>query len=242
MDTLHDMVYFNTIEKDSVGVTSGILFTEFLDAIISKPRNILILTEDYTGIKHDTHTQCAYLAYKDAIELYNKDYVKVYSDFVWTEFDKQDSLKTLTREEIAELYYLRKKWEPINKYYFEKIKNKYFYLSHDDAHSCKVWYKDINDFYSMLGRAVCNKISLMYDLVLKPFGEELVQKINALNDWGVYLSLRKISIDKDNSVLIPVYCMEKAPSIDSMYDKVDREIVNPSYYLKYYNKWEIIQI
>lgn len=242
MNFLYDMIYFHTLHKESIGVTSGIMFTEFLEAIEDKPRNILILTDDYTGIKHDEHTCCAYLNYKDAVSHFSKEHFKVDADFIWVEFDKQESLKTLTPQEVAELYYVRKQWNPMNDYYFQKLNNKYFYLSHDDAHMCQIWYKDINDFYAMLGRAVSDRISLMYDVVIEAFDVAFAKSINDLNDWGVYLNFKNISTDKDNGILIPVYCMEKDPYIDSMYDKVDRGLTKAAYYLKYYHTWEIIKI
>jgi len=241
---INELVYINFSyqDDDSIVLTSGISFSEFYVAIQYKPQNILLLSDYFYDSEYETHTNCGYYSGSDIEKLSINDTLKMVGDFHWIDFKNIESLHRLSPQEIAEMYYISKQCKCINGYRYDKIGNNYVYLSHDDGHSCIVWYKDIKEFYCMLGKVISNKISYLYDLVLNPFNKEITNRLSSLSREGVYLNLERLVVDKENRILIPVYCMEKMEYIDHMYEKVVNKKVIPKYYLKYNRVWNIVEI
>jgi len=241
---INELVYINFSYQydDSIVLTSGISFGEFIEAVERKPENILFLNSGFLDSEYDFHTNCDYYSGKDAEKLSEKYDIYNLGDFEWIDFKSIECLRSLSPQEIAEIYYISKQYKSINDFYFDKIDNNYIYLSHDDGHSSVIWYKSISEFYLMLGRVISNKISCLYDLVLNPFNKGIAKRLSSLSIGGVYLNLERLVVDKENRILIPVYCMEKMEYIDHMYEKVVNEKVRPKYYLKYNRVWNIVEI
>ena len=231
----------NCKELENTFLTSGISYREFIEAVEPKPKNILIITDDYTGLDFDRYSGCSYRLDEDVINLAYRKHRHIEADFIWTDFENLNAVHSLTPTELAELYYVRKQWAPINQFSVEKIKNNYYYLSHDDSFLSIIWYRNKNVFYSFLGRAVCSKLNYLHDIILEPFDIELAKKLCSLAD-ALTLYFKKLSIDKDNNILIPIYSWEKLKDVISMNNAIFDDILSPKYYLKYNGTWEIIKI
>ncbi len=121
MEFIRDYIYVYYEDEMRRAISSGIEFKEFIQGLSVRPQNILVLEGQFIG-SHDFTTQCEYCVSNDIEDFLEED-VYGYGNFAWLDFDKVTSLETLEPREVAELYYLGKKWIPINNTYFHKLKD-----------------------------------------------------------------------------------------------------------------------
>ncbi len=240
----HNLVYINFRFNgdESTVYTTGIPFSEFYSALENKPENILLLSDWYYKLEYDKFTCCSYCKSNEIDYFLEKDVVFEIANFHWVDFNSLEKLHRLSPYEVAELYYISNQCRPIKSFYFDKIDNKYFYLSHDDGYSSILWFKQIEEFYSMAGKIICEKISLIYDLILEPFSCDISKELSKLSKHGIFFKLEDLNADKDNSILIPIYCADNIEDESKMDGKIRKNIVKPKYYMKYHTVWEIIKI
>ena len=202
-------------------------------------KNILILTETGWYHKYDLKTNCGYYLKDEIEQLFQLSKYIEAGDFSWIDFEGLDKLEKLSPQEIAELYYISKQWEPLYSYCYDNINNQFIYLSDDDGHSSKVWYRNLNVFLKNFGSLICNKINYVYDLILEPFNENISTELSKLSPAGIYLNIEKLKICASNVIDIPIYCILKKDFIDEMHDVVKEGNIKPEYSLIYNGKWEI---
>jgi hypothetical protein len=240
MDKIRDLVYINYENKLNKVISYGIEFREFMKALYKRPNNILILEGDY-GTNFDFTTNCEYCISKDIDDFLQED-VYSYGNFSWIDFESVEGLKSLDPEEVAELFYLGKMWEPVKDTFFKKLKNRFVYTAHDDGWINHTVYNNKSDFEEVLSRVISNKIYMIYNIELPEVDNKISARLSDLCLNGIAIDILRLCVKEDDSVIIPIYQIGKYQDMDEVYSLMREYEVQANYELRYSCNWELIKL
>jgi hypothetical protein len=207
LSCISDIIYVNFDEDLSRVISYGVEFKEFIQALSVRPYNILVLVGHF-GSAHDFTTNCEYCISEDIDEFLEED-VYNYGNFAWVDFESIEGLKLLEPQEVAELFYLGKMWKPVNGTRFEKLNNRFVYTAHDDGWVNHTYYNHLSDYKELLGSVIVSKVLRIYNLVLNKIDHEILQQLCDLSKEGLAIDILRLSIEEDNTVVIPLYQLGK---------------------------------
>lgn len=240
MNEVGDLIYVN-YEKDlNMVISYGIEFKEFIQSLSNRPKNILVLEGHFMG-ETDFTTNCEYCISKDIEEFIEED-VYSYGDFSWIDFESVDGLQALECEEVAELFYIGKMWKVINKTYFEKLGNRFIYNAHDDGWCNNTFYNNISDFKEILSKVIVNKIYNIYKFKLNIMDDAITTRLCKLSMDGIAIDLLRLSIEEDNTIVIPIYQLGKYNNMDKVYELSRKVEVEVNFELKYDSIWKLVEL
>ncbi|WBW96678.1 hypothetical protein [Oceanirhabdus sp. W0125-5] len=213
---IRDLIYINYNICNKEVVSYGIEFKEFILALKEKPNYLLVIEGNYWGSGFDFNTRCQYSDKADLNEFIEEN-VYSYGDFCWVDFEDEENLNKLKPIEVAELLYLGKLGKPINKPLFEKLSNRFVYLAHDDGWYNHTYYRNEEDYKDIIYGVINSKIKRLYNFNIDYIGDEILNKIIRLSEEGCAIDIKKLRIDKDNQLSIPIYIIGKHQDMDEVY-------------------------
>ncbi|SQC57382.1 Uncharacterised protein [Listeria newyorkensis] len=150
-------------------VTSGITFCDFMNGVMSPPQNVLLLKHQFPEASFNAHTSFHYSEVSDLSEL-KKAPVSQYADFCWVDFEDIDLVNQLTAQEVAELLYLAHTGRHLRSPFYYKLQNNFVYLTKEDGRYNKVYYRNLDQFYHVLGYAIWkNMMQMTTEKIVLPF-------------------------------------------------------------------------
>ncbi|GMQ58510.1 oxalate:formate antiporter [Vallitalea sediminicola] len=240
MDKIRDLIYMNYEKESNKVISYGVEFREFIQALSKRPNNILVL-EGYYGSDFDFTTNCEYCISEDIDEFIQED-VYSYGNFSWVDFESVKGLKTLEPQEVAELFYLSKMWNPVNDTFFEKLNNRFVYTAHDDGWINHTFYNNISDFQEVLTEIIINKVYTIYNIKLPKLNKIISARLCELSLSGFAVDILRLCIEEDNSVVMPIYQIGKYKDMDKVYTLTRESEVQVDFELKYSSQWELIEL
>lgn len=134
---MHDMY----IQLDTTAQTvtlSGVSFAAFYTCAKTYIRNMLLLKSDYVGAHSCKNFEL--LCGHNEIEAFLANEDLRFGDFCFVDFADGADPNALTPDQVAELLYAAHLWTPLRGVDFPPLQNAFIYLSHDDAHTLKLFY------------------------------------------------------------------------------------------------------
>lgn len=134
---MHDL--YIRLDTTAQAVTlGGVSFAAFYACAKRYIRNMLLLKSDYVG----AHCRKSFelLCGHDEIETFLANEDLRFGDFCFVDFADGADPNALTPEQVAELLYVAHLWTPLRGVDFPPLQNAFIYLSHDDAHTLKLFY------------------------------------------------------------------------------------------------------
>ena len=223
---VRDLIYVHIHPDDHFVMSYGIEFHDFVNSLPQPLQHVLMLKHQFDNGDFNMHTLLDYV-HQDDLKKLIKDDVYSYGDFCWIDFDDSEGLNELSGEEIAELLYLGHIKKHLNLPFYKKMNNQYVYLSHDDGWFNKTYYRDFDDFYTMLGNVIAIKMDSFkgekvffglrkgknYPSVPKEVISFLIQKMNE----GIAISLEK-AVQTRAKIEIPIWVVGDFYNMDEMYE------------------------
>lgn len=124
-----------TAQKVTLG---GVPFAVFYACAKPYIRNMLLLKSDYVGAHCCKNFELLYGPSEIEAFLASEDLR--FGDFCFVDFADGADPNALTPEQVAELLYAAHLWTPLRGIDFPPLQNAFIYLSHDDAHTLKLFY------------------------------------------------------------------------------------------------------
>lgn len=236
MGDIRDLVYLDYDKSIKRLISYGIEFKEFMSSLDKRPNNILVL-QGYYGTRFDFTTMREYCLEED-IDEFMEESVYDYGNFAWIDFDDYEGLKSMSKQEVAELYYLGNKWFPVNDTYFDKLNNRFVYCAHDDGWVNHTYYHQEDDLKAVISRVLIGKIKGIYNIDVDEM-QEVIDDILALANDGIAIDIMRLSYDDNDRILIPVYKVGHFKDMDAMYDVARCNDINVDIELLYDTKWSI---
>lgn len=156
-DDFKDLIYILVNTRDHYVISNGITFQEFTKSLQEPLANLLLLKHHYEETEFHLHTQLDYIL-KEQVDSFIKKGVHRSGEFCWVDFEDAFSLDTIEGKELAELLYLGHMKKHLSLPFFQKLNNRFAYLTEDDGWYNKIYFRYWNDFYDSLGGILAAKL------------------------------------------------------------------------------------
>ncbi|MDG0795069.1 hypothetical protein OMP38_32760 [Cohnella ginsengisoli] len=136
------------------------------------------------------------------------------------DFAEAPALDQLEPQEKAELLYLGHYKQPLKSPFFDKLRNQFTYLAHDDGWFNKVFYKDARLYADMLTRLVANRLK-PYGIDVPPLGQDVGERLTAFAKNGVLIESSRV-VKSHADVEIPLHVIGKFMDYDDLYNNIEK--------------------
>jgi hypothetical protein len=227
MRMLRDIFYINAFPNENMAVWYGMQFEEFAKYAPSEINQLLIVKSPYYSNDFSRATGLEVVG-KDAIKSLLSENIYNFGNFCWVDYDQRENIEKLEPPEIAELLYLGHMFKPIGSPFFEKIKNRYAYLAHDDGWFCKLYCRNYSDIQEVIANKIIGTVSTNKRRRIYPFTEDLKAKLIELSEDGLLVDFSK-TLRQEKTIEIPIHCIGKFLDMDMMYNDLERHIYRSKY-------------
>lgn len=188
-------------------------------------KNLLLLKHEYPGASTSPHSHLDFVNRKQIEDLAEQDIYR-YGDFCWVDFQHESALEIMDPQEIAELLYLGRMHKPLASPFFDKLKNRFAYCSHDDGWRCRLYFREPLDFVHVITDTVISAISKRRKI--SPFTDEAKMNLLRLTKDGLVLDFRNVHKDQ-RAISIPIFTIGKLYDMDDMYNNLNGYIERANY-------------
>lgn len=233
---IRNIIYIHENADKKYVLSYGIEFFEFAKNLPFKLNNLLLLNHQYDHGSFNMHTLLEFVE-SEKIQKLAHDDIYGYGDFCWIDFEEEAGVDELEGQEIAELLYLGHTKQHLQPPFYSKLNNQFAYLAHDDGWFNKTYYRNLNDFYSMLGSTVSYKLSHLKGQKLffglkkgknYPFiSKEVLYSFKDKMKEGMVISIEK-SIQSRGKLEIPIWVMGDYLNMDAMYEDYEAVMKTPA--------------
>jgi hypothetical protein len=249
---VRDIIYIHHHNLDQYVISYGIEFKEFMGALSTKIKNLLLLKHRFNDADFNMHTLLEFVP-QNKFEKLIQDGVYGYGNFCWIDFAKIEGLNDLNGQEIAELLYLGHLKQHLKLPFFPKLKNQFAYLAHDDGWFNKIYYRELDDFYTMLGTVIGSKMSQLHtkkslfnirkNRPFPPIPGKTLTQVSHLIKEGIVISLNNREEIKQR-IEIPIWIVGDYIDMDDMYEEALKRENSASQaklvYEKKTNEWKLL--
>jgi hypothetical protein len=227
---IRDLVYVHMNENSQYVISYGVDFAEFSQSLPRSLNNLLLLKHRFDEGEFNHHTMLEFVT-REKIEKLAADKIYEYGDFCWIDFEETDGLDELSGQEIAELLFLGHQKQHLKMPFYNKLGNRYAYLSRYDGWFSKTYYRHLNDFYRMLGTAIVIKLGdLKPEKTLIGFRKkrtypsiniDIILSLSKFMREGTVFSLRNL-VQNRNRIEIPIWVIGDFDSMDDMFEEFEQ--------------------
>jgi hypothetical protein len=224
---IRDLIYIHHNHFDQYVISYGIEFKEFMESIPIKVKHLLLLKHRFNDADFNMHTLLEFVT-QEKMDRLIEDGVYGYGNFCWVDFANIEGLNELNGQEIAELLYLGHLKQHLKQPFYQKLRNHFAYLAHDDGWFNKIYYRDLEEFYDMLGNVIGMKMSHLHtkktlfnlrkNRTFPPVPGKAFSQVSSLMREGVVLSLRHRE-EVRNRIEIPIWIIGDYIDMDEMYEE-----------------------
>ncbi|MGN1401926.1 MAG: hypothetical protein ACI4XL_10525 [Bacillus sp. (in: firmicutes)] len=206
------LLYFHMNGPERFVLASGVPFQDFCHSLSNPPENILLLKHKIQDTTFDMHTKFEYVG-KDEIPKMVRDFGEQNGEFCWIDFEDESNLSNLQGQSIAELLYLGHSKQSLRPPFYPILNNQFVYLSDEYGDFSKVYFRDMDRFFYLLGTLIPAKLSELKieqswlrirkaDYPGIPI--DICRSLTPLLNEGLVISFKKISKSR-NKIEIPVW-------------------------------------
>ena len=223
-----DFIYLHKQEADHFVASVGIDFFSFMRSIKEPPQNVLLLDHPFMDVEYDMHTQFNYVSFPD-YKKYYKENGKEYGHISWLDFEDIEGLEELAPWEIAEILYVRHTFNHLRSPFYQKLDNRFVYLTKEDGFYNKIYYRHWNDFYQLISNLIPEHVEINKPERLwlggkrKPINSmipiDILKQMSPLFNEGVIISFQK-SFQTRQSIEIPIWTVGDFRHEDDIRDEL----------------------
>ncbi|HBI03749.1 MAG TPA: hypothetical protein DDY49_06945 [Paenibacillaceae bacterium] len=243
MRKLRDVFYISANFEENYFLVYGLEFKELTTFCPIELKNLLITDGRFVGNRYNTTLNLETVNGQEEIEELCKEDLYGLGNFHWVDYCDEEALDKCTPEEKAEIVYLSHFGTPLKKSaFFQKIKNQFFYLSHDDGWVCKLYCKDMPIFTDLIAHKIINHCSTNKRRKIVPMDEQIKNQFLELTKEGLLIDFSSIYRDS-KTIGLRFYTIGHFTDMDEMYNNLERNIYRAkmSAILEHRNKtWKVI--
>ncbi|XTP54815.1 hypothetical protein Q5760_01535 [Niallia sp. Krafla_26] len=225
-----DVIYVHLNEKNRYVLSSGIQFSEFIQALYDSINHILLLKHRFDDADFNLHTLLDYIPRKRVMKLAGDD-VSQYGDFCWIDFEEMEGLDEIPGQVLAELLYLGHMKEPLHAPFYNYLGNRFTYLAIEDGWFNKTYYRNLNDFYYLLSELIPMKLELIKPeksllglkrrKVYPSVDQHLLLSLKGYMSEGMVLSLKEV-VQNRARIEIPMWVIGDFSNMDDMHEEYEK--------------------
>jgi len=236
---IRDLLYVHLNQTDQYVISYGIEFSEFAAAFSGSLNHLLLLEHRFDDTEYNMHTLLEYCP-EDRINKLAAEDVYGYGDFCWIDFMEEEVLNELSDQEMAELLYLGHFKHHLKLPFYNKLDNRFVYLTHDDGWFNKTYYRSFKDFFHLLSDVISFKLGelkpekallgLRKKRSYPPVNKEILLSLTPFIKEGICISLRDADQQRTR-VEIPIWVIGDFANMDDMYEEY-QQISKQPYHAK----------
>lgn len=213
----------------------GATFSEFMEFIKIKPTNILLLEAYFGNGKYHKDIKFDYVDGGNMKEFINDD-VYSYGNFCWVDYNDISLLDNMNKLEIAELLYIRHKFEPLYEAHINWLNNNYLYMAHDDDYWTKIYMRNIHDYKNIIHGKIL-KAFKGRKKDIEPLPDEIIEYIFINSKDGILFDFENVNF-YNGKTSVRIYKLGKNYNYDKIYEVFRRKenFTNTNMYLQYNNR------
>lgn len=210
IDMMDNVIYILVNTREQNVIAHGITFDQFIQSLPTPLTNLLLLKQQRYNGEYHFHTKLSFVLNEQLENLIKNGSYKS-SEFCWVDFEDVFSLDTIEGQELAELLYLGHMKKHLSLPFFQKLNNRFAYLTDVDGWLNKIYFRYWSDFYSTLGGVLGNKfnsIKLEKSLInfrkrkdYPPVDQKVLYQLNTLFTEGIVFSFHHITQNRTQTIL-----------------------------------------
>ncbi|MBD3109684.1 hypothetical protein IEO70_15155 [Bacillus sp. AGMB 02131] len=221
---MKELLYLHLHPSDRFVMCCGLTFEEF-HASLDKPlQNLLLLKHSYKNAEYNMHTLLEFVYQEDVPKLL-KNYSNANGEFCWTDFEDESGLGAIDGQELAELLYLGHTKHHLKPPFYRMLNNEFVYLSQDNGWFNKIYYRNVDPIFSMLGKVISDRMaSLKVEKTwlgirkksdYTPVPVEIFIRLSALMGEGVVISFENITQSRTR-LEVPIWVVGDLTDMDEV--------------------------
>ena len=212
-------IYIKIDEEQNAITYMGISFLDFVRYLTIQLDNILIIKADCVGNNSFMNFEL-FEGKNEILKLSEDEKLYKYGDFCFVDYSDSKKLKEISQEEIAEILYLGHMFEPMRTPFFEALNNRFVYLSHDDDYCCRVFFRELSDFFEVLERKIIHSIESATNIKVE-LSKYAKQMLHELSFTGMVIDFDSIRI-KSEGVSLDVWEVGTYKDMDQLINEIDQ--------------------
>ena len=247
-----ELLYVHMNASERFVMMGGLDFQDFYASLSQPLQNILLLKHRYKDAEYNMHTALEFVE-KENVPKLVKSMSEQNGEFCWIDFEEDAGLSSLEGREIAELLYLGHIKHHLRPPFYRMLNNEYAYLSNEDGTFSKVYFKDIGQFYTILGKALPDKMGELR-VEKKWFGfkkkseypdvpRELFSQLGQYMEEGIVFALERIAQTR-NRLEIPIWvigdCVDADEVVDGYRERTHQAADAKLIYIKKTKEWALV--
>ncbi|WP_051280708.1 hypothetical protein [Anaerovorax odorimutans] len=208
-------IYIKINEEKNLIHTSGITFKEFFKGIDINNRGFLILAGYPYNCEFNMNLFLEYVT-KSQAEAFADEDVYSFGDFCWVDFEEEEQLNCVTKDELAELLYMSHMKEPLYNFKIKSLNNKYSYLCHDDGWWNNVYIDNTEEYKRVIKYKLMKEFKGRRKIICEP-NNDLIEIVYKMCKEGLVIDFEKKEFDSVN-----LFCVGDIATMDDLEIKIDR--------------------
>ena len=240
-----DFIYLHKQEAEHFVASCGIDFFSFMQSLKESPQNVLLLDHPFMDVEYDMHTQFNYITFP-SYKKYYKENGKEYGHISWIDFEDIEGVEELAPWEIAEILYVRHTFNHLRSPFYQKLDNRFVYLTLEDGFYNKIYYRNWNDFYQVISKLIPENVEMTKPDRLWLGGKKklentiiplnIIKQLSKVFNEGAIISFQK-STQNRQMIEIPIWTVGDYRHEDEIRDELrsiyqQRQTVNLVYHKK----------
>ncbi|QUH18649.1 hypothetical protein [Alkaliphilus sp. B6464] len=227
--------------KNNQIFSCGATFSEFMEFIENKPDNILLLNGCFGDGKYHSDIKFDYADKENMKDLID-DNVYSYGDFCWIDYKNMNTLDNITKLQLAELLYLKHKFEPLYDAHINWMSNDYLYMAHDDDYWTKIFIKNIQSYKNVVHGKILKALKGRKRHI-EPIPDEIIDYIFINSENGILFDFENTYF-WNHRTGVRIYELGRNYNYDKIFEVFKRKehFTNTEAVLEYNNrnkKWSI---
>ncbi|MGD7046499.1 hypothetical protein [Jeotgalibacillus proteolyticus] len=223
-----EWIYIHLNSTQDYVMSAGIEFKDFYHALSKNLHHLLLLKHQYDNASFNMHTHLEYVS-ADEMSKLAKDPVHTYGDFCWIDFEDEAGVDEMTSQELAELLYIGHMKYHLRPPFYRKLNNQFVYLTAEDGTMNRIYYRNWDDFYTVLGNVLPAKWNFLRsgkgmlkwkkEKAVTVMPREVVRTVTHLLQDGVVISLAKSSSAR-SKIDIPIWLVGDYESLNDLEEEM----------------------
>ncbi len=224
-------LYVHTNEIEHFALFSGISVQQFLK--FTDLPFLLLLKHRYEDSSFNMHTQMEFIG-KNQYAHFLKEMAEKSFSLCLLDFSDERKLNMLTPQEQAELLYIAHKKEAFRSPFYHHLQNRFVYMTDEDQHITKIYFRDHEDFYYLIADWFNQQIKdktkstafwrKKNNVILPELSSATVERYTDFYEDGVIMSLFRS--DKTNYG-IEIRCLPENIFPDEVLEDIKHHIKRP---------------
>jgi len=212
-----DFIYVHIDNVSNAVLTQGFSIADFHQAIIHRPKNLLLLDPSNELGEYEAHTAMKTIRGSDAVDHYFQTASKkrITETNKWIDFTDIMMLKELTPTEISELLYFGHMKTHLHSPFFYKLQNNFAYFDLQDG-LARVYYRYLDEFCRVLAQKITHLVTTILNTrrslfqknkPVDPLPLNIVKKLSDFMKEGLVFSFKQPEF-QNKKYKIPLFLVE----------------------------------